>query len=913
MIGLPGVLQFVRDTASCRPCLVWAAGLALVFHGTVAAQQSDGLPPLPVAEAAPASQPIRLDGRLDEASWQAAVPVTSFTQNDPQEGRPVSQPTSVRIVYDDEAIYVGAVLHDAYPVSSRLGRRDDWLIDSDWFSVAFDSYNDNLTAYRFQVNPAGVRSDEVMSGGNTRGGDDSWDPVWQAATTVTDSGWVAEMRIPFSQLRFSAARDQVWGVQLQRTIARRREEAVFAFTPKAERGGVARYGQLVGLQDLHRGAGLELMPYVVGRGEYRNIEQSDDATFPNPYRDGSDYFASTGLDLKYRVASNLTLDATVNPDFGQVELDPAVVNLTAFETRFEEKRPFFVEGGDIFRFGGSGGGGRGPGGGGGRGGTQLLYSRRIGASPPGGVPDEAAYHDAPEVATILGAGKLTGRTGGGWSVGLLEAVTQEETSRYIDATGTEGVEVVAPLSNFLVARVQRNLREGQTVVGAMATAANRRVGGLDLAGELRGDAYAGGVDFRHEWANRAWSLSGYVAGSRIGGTAGAIDEAQTSSARYFQRPDADHLMYDPAATSLAGYAANLELRKDAGEHWRGNVQMQTTSPGFEVNDLGYQRDADRIRGEARLQYVENQPGEVFREWNIDMGPDATWNYGGDFLGMGLDAGVRWNLLSYWGGNIDFSHDLAGYDDRLTRGGPLTQGLASSRASLHFSSDFRKPWTLRANTSYEWDEAGGEQIRVGMDVNLKPSSSWSISLGPNWRKERASAQYVETVDDPLATSTYGARYIFAPLDQTTVSLETRLNVTFKPGLTLELYAQPFIASGDYDGLMELAAPRTFDFVRYGVDAGTITMTGDEFTIDPDGAGPAAAFTVGDKDFNRRSLRGNAVLRWEWRPGSTLFLVWQQARSDYADSHDLRLSRDARAMFAAPADNVFVLKVSYWFNP
>ncbi len=885
--------------------------ICLALPATMAAQSvmpnDDVATALPVAEAVPVSASVTLDGRLDEAAWRDAPPITRFTQTDPQEGQPVTQPTEVRLIYTPDALYVGAVMRDTGAVSTRLARRDSHMEDSDWFSISLDSYDDNLTAYRFEVNPSGVRRDEKLSGGSTWRGDNSWDPVWEASTTVTDSGWVAELRIPFSQLRFSGEAVQRWGIQLQRTIARRQEQAVFSFTPKSEPGGIARFGRLEGLERLQRGRGLEILPYALARGSYGPVDTEDGVSFANPFRDGSDYASSMGLNLKYRLASNMTLDAAVNPDFGQVEVDPAVVNLTAYETRFEEKRPFFVEGGDIFQFGGGGHGGPG-----GRG-TQLLYSRRIGARPQGDVPDEAVYSNRPDASTILGAGKLTGLTAGGWSVGVLEAVTAEEKASYVDANHVAGSAVVAPLTNYFVGRVQRNMREGQTVVGAMATAVGRRLGGLSLADQLRGSAYTGGADFRYAWADREWSVSGYIAGSRIAGDSAAIQEAQSSSARYYQRPDAAYLRFDSAATSMAGYTARIGISKDAGLHWRGDARVSATSPGFEVNDLGYQRDADRVNAAGSLRYEENTPGPVFRQWNIDGGPDATWNYGGDFLGLGLDLGSRLELLSYWTGDLNFSHDFPGYDDRLTRGGPLTRGVARDRASLRLQSDSRKPWSLHVNTSYEWDAAGSKQVHTGMRLELRPSGAWNISVGPSWQHTLEAAQYVESVEDPLATATFGQRYLFAHLDQTTVSMETRLNVTFRPGLTIQVYAQPFLASGNFSGLKELRAPRTFAFLEYGVDTGTIHLQDGEYTIDPDGAGPAQPFTLENEDFNRRSLRGNAVLRWEWRPGSTLFLVWQQSRSDYTDLNNLRLGRDARALLALPPDNVFVLKVSYWLNP
>lgn len=845
---------------------------------------------------------IQVDGRLDEADWDRAIPVTHFTQTDPHEGAPVSEATAVRFLYDQTALYVGARLRDDGPVSSRLGRRDAHLQDSDWLEITLDSYHNHLSAYRFQINPAGVKGDEVLSNGNDWWGDSSWDPVWDAATQVTDSGWVAEIRIPFSQLRFRPTEEQVWGLQIQRNIGRKQEEAVFAFTPKSEPGGIAAYGRLEGLRDIGGGAGLEVLPYLLGRAEYRSVAQSEDVSFANPFRDGSSFFGGVGVNLKYRVTPNLTLDAAVNPDFGQVEADPAVVNLSAFETRLDEKRPFFVEGSDIFQFGG----------GGGHGGTQLLYSRRIGRRPPLGVPDDAVYSNAPDASTILGAVKLTGRTPGGWSVGILDAVTGRETARYVDSHRQYGTAVVAPPTNHLAARIQRYTQSGENVVGALVTAVNRNLSTPALTDNLRASAYTAGVDWKHQWADRAWSLTGFLAASHIQGDSVVMQSAQESSARYYQRPDAGYLRVDSSATTLTGYSGNLQISRDAGLHWRGSAHVSFTSPGFEVNDLGFQTAADRVESDVNLRYVENTPGPVLREWNLSIGPNTKWNFGRTYLGTDLSLRGEAQLLNYWRGNLRVSHRLPGYDDRLTRGGPLARQPRQNSISVDVRSDSRQTWTMHLSGNYSREEGGGGRRRVGLEVGFK-QNAWSLSLQPEVEYRRSGAQYVSEVEDGWAQATYGARYIFADLRQHTVSVETRLNITFRPELTLEVYAQPFLANASFRHYKELAEPGTYSFLQYGRDVGTLTTTAAGVQIDPDGSGPASPFTLDNQDFNRASLRGNAVLRWEWRPGSTIFLVWQQSRSYWEDQTGFDLRGDTNALFGQRPENIFLLKVNYWLNP
>src|SRR5688572_16334694 len=501
-----------------------AAVLTAALATPVLAQEvADHTTASPAVTAGRARREGRDDGRLDEAAWTAAAPVTTFTQRDPNAGEPATERTEVRLVYDDDAVYVGARLHDSSGrVRTRLGRRDNDLDGSDWFIVTFDSYHDHLTGFSFGVNPSGVRRDGKVSGGDDDD-DSSWDPIWEAAATHDAGGWTAEMRIPLSQLRFRETDEQTWGVQLVREVARNNEESWFAFTPKRERAGVARYGHLAGITGLVPRGRLELLPYLVTRARFNTPTQHDDVAFGNPYRDGSEQTAELGLDLKYRVASNITLDATVNPDFGQVEVDPAVVNLTAFETRFEERRPFFIEGAEIFSFSGS----------------ELFYSRRIGAPPPGRVPSASVYDDMPENSTILAAAKLSGKAAG-WSLAVLDGVTGRERASYVNADGLSGKADVAPLSNYFVGRARREMRAGQTVVGGMATAVHRNLDDDALAARVRSRAFAGGIDFAHEWADRKWSVSGHVAGSHIAGSSAVIDAAQRSSARYYQRPDATH-------------------------------------------------------------------------------------------------------------------------------------------------------------------------------------------------------------------------------------------------------------------------------------------------------------------------------------------------------------------------------------
>jgi hypothetical protein len=871
----------------------------------------------PTAAAARLRQPIDVDGSLDEAAWGGATPISELVQTVPSEGLPVTERTEVRFLYDDDAIYVGARLDDRSPVTTRLARRDAGLGDSDRLVVMLDSYHDHETAYRFWTNPSGVKGDAIVTGNSTGGGDSSWDPVWDLAVAVSESGWSVEMRIPFSQLRFGRQDAQTWGVQVERAINRNQENSTFPFTPVLERAGVSRFAHLEGIEGIEPGRRVELLPYVVARGEYLHLQSPPGVTFGNPYRSGSDHFGGAGLDLKYRLTSNVTLDATVNPDFGQVEVDPSVINLTAYETRYEERRPFFVEGADIFRFGEmgpSGSVGRPP---------DIFYSRRIGGPPTGQAPNAAVFAETPSATTILGAAKVTGRVGSGWSLAVLDAVTQGETAEFVDAGQVAGEVDIEPAANHLVARVRRQLRGGATRFGLVTTAHHRALSGNVLEGRLHSAAYSGGLDFATESANRVWLVTGLLAGSHVEGDRAAIARTQGSSARYYQRPDADHLDLDPSRTSLDGVYAMAYVGKQAGTFTMRNG-FAYVSPGFEVNDLGFQSEADRIYFDTHYQYNQPNPSRFLRSWNVNASPDAKWSTAGDRVFANINAQLSLELLNYWRASVRVQVDPWTDDDRLTRGGPMARTPGSFQTRLNLNSDGRRAVTVRGTYGWGSNDVGAWDRQAQVDVSARFQERLQLSVGPSYSKAFTTAQYVTRVTDPLATATYGSRYVFADLHRTTLSLDTRVNVTISPTLSFQLYLEPFISVGDYGALKEFRAPDTFDFLRYGTDIGTVSQNVDgAYDVDPDGADPAPGFQITDRDFSYRSLLGNAVLRWEWRPGSTLFVVWQQRRINSLIGQDVvggdaRVGRfdfwrDTEDMFATPADNILMIKVNYWLNP
>jgi len=909
---------------------------SILSTAVVSAQSSIHRTPPPIAHAARRTGPIIIDGKLDEPDWATAQPITEFRQTDPVEGAPATQRTEVRILYDAAALYIGARMYDslgAKGVRSRVVRHDQQLdldnmntsqLTSDKLTIILDPFHDHLTRAVFEINPAGVFGDALGAGTNNL--DASWDPVWEHATRIDSTGWTAEIRIPFSQLRF-AARDseQTWGLQVIRRVDRLNELDEWAFSRKNETNGATTYGHLVGLLLLHPPREFELLPYVSGQTEGNAANTGD------PLNHVHQNQARVGGDVRYLLGSSLTLDATVNPDFGEVEVDPAVVNLSAFETFYPEKRPFFVSGAGSFDFGMFNCmfcNNAEP--------MSLFYSRRIGRYPELGnyYGNLAAYSNIPTNTNIIGAAKITGRTAGGATVGVLDAVTNQENGTYSMGIDSAHHSVpMEPLSNYLVARVKQDIREGATVVGGMFTSTVRNLDDPILADSLHSHAEAAGGDFVTTWANRHYSLIGNLAITEVGGTPQSILLTEQSSAHYFQRPDRRTVAgglfsnrYDSTATSLRGYGGYLRLGKDNGD-WLWETGTNFRSPGFEVNDLSYQRRSDYVWNNANFGRQWTVPGAWYRRIYADMGGQIQHNYDGDRTDLQGQANMFTQFLNYWNLFTFYVYHPTVMDDELTRGGPVVKRGGYQAMGVGLGSDARQPVVLNAfvYASVGVDEPS-QEISPHIMALFKPVSNVSFSFGPSLDLNRTNQQYDTAVAAPGYNRFYGTRYVFANLDQVTLSLDTRVAVAFTPTLTLDVYAQPFFGSGHYYAFKQFDAPRQLHKSVYGVDVGSIGQQNDgSYCIDPNGSPTATtpvcggvgatsgAFLISNPDFNTRSLRGNAVLRWEYRPGSTVYFVWQQARSDdtlYGNVGNFALGRDHEYLFRAPADNIFLIKLDWW---
>jgi hypothetical protein len=873
------------------------------------------VPPLPTHTALrlEADERPHVDGVLDEPAWVRAPKATDFVQRAPNPGQPATERTEVAVLYDDDALYVGfrCYLRDPSALVARLARRDEFD-SSDRVAVAFDSYDDDRTAFYFGVTAGNVEQDLLMYNDNYE--DPSWDAVWDGEATrfedAEGAGYIVEMRIPFSQLRYrTGAGPETWGLQFQRRIPSTGEDDFWAPILPDVDGFVSRFGRLEGLDVQRAPRQIELVPYALTQLT-RAPGSADD-----PFYAENEVQPNVGFDAKVGLSSNLTLTATVNPDFGQVEADPAVVNLSAFETFFEERRPFFVEGVDIFDYGSTR--------------TNnvsyrptFFYSRRIGRSPTRGLSGaEAVWVDSPAQTTIAAAGKVSGKVGG-WSVGLLDAVTMQEEARFIDETGAQHRTPVEPRANYLVGRLRRDFREGGTVVGGIVTAVNRAMGADGLFDELvPTGAYLGGLDFEHRFAGRRWTFSGVMAATDVHGTAALIERLQRAPQRYYQRPDAEHLGVDPTRTSLAGFHSEISLARTGARHWNGSLTGTLTTPGFEVNDLGFQSRADVSTINYLVAYSEPEPRHLqyYEMWQFG---GAGVNFDGDLVSHYYGGGAFVRFRNQWTMNPGFNFSPGFTNDRLTRGGPVTGRPADISGYTNVNTDESKRISggafvnLRTELPNDYDGAPPEYDRYfGFSLTARPSDALSISLEPTWGWELDNDQYFDRIEDPVAAATFGNRYVFADIRTQSFDLGFRVNYTFTPEFTLQLFAQPFIQSGRYSSFKEFRTPGSFDFDVYGTARGTLTPVLDEgvvtgYEVDPGDGG--AVFGLDNRDFNFRSIRGNAVLRWEWRPGSTLFFVWQQQRTDFADYDGFGIGEELGEVFRAPVENVFLVKATYWLG-
>jgi len=839
-----------------------------------------------------------IDGLMNDSCWNTVPWSGDFIQTQPYENKPPSQQTSFKILFDDNNLYVFIRAFDTEPkkISRIISRRDNF--DGDMVEINIDSYYDQQTAFSFTATASGVKGDEAITqDGNNW--DDSWNPIWYLKTSIDDKGWCAEMKIPFSQLRFGKKADHVWGIQLMRHIYRLEERSTWQFIPKGSPGIVHLFGELHGISNIKPKKQIELFPYAVARVE--RFEKDPN----NPFLTGKKSALSAGIDGKAAITNDLTLDFSINPDFGQVEADPSEVNLTAFETYFSERRPFFVEGKNIYQFQPSN--------------TivinnfgadNLFYSRRIGRSPhyyPNLSDNEHA--DIPESTTILGAMKLSGKTKEGLSLGIMESVTANENA-VIDNAGTRRKESVEPLTNYFVGRVQKDFSKGETVLGGIITAVNRDITNPAL-NYLPAAAYTGGIDFSHNWKERTWYVAGNAEFSYLKGKEEAILNTQQSSARYYQRPDANYLSIDSSMTSLSGYGGTFKFGRSSKKKLQFETSFTVRSPGLEFNDIGYMRYSDIIHHGTWVAYYLHEPFSIFNNFYLNTNYWMYWNFSGKLLSTFVNTNFNSQFKNRWRINGSFTRISENTSTNLLRGGPSFILPGSAELNLNISTDQSKKISLNAG-AYQGlgDVKSYRNQEYWMGINVKPINALSISFSPGYNISNSELQYVATT-----LMNNESRYILAKLNQKTVSFTFRLNYTFNPELSLEYYGQPFISAGRYTRFKRTTntqAARFNDRYRsFTFSETSYNPNDDTYTIDENSDGNSD-YSFADPNYNFRQFRSNLVVRWEYSPGSTLFLVWSQGRTSSAANGLFDYGQDMKELFKIEPHNVFLIKFSYWFS-
>jgi len=839
--------------------------------------------------AARATSVPTIDGRLDDAVWSTAAAGRDFVQRYPDALAPATQRTEVRILFDDAALYVAMRMFDSAPdsVVAPLARRDGDPY-SDWAEISIDGYLDRRTAFRFVVNPANVQRDALVSGDDLSNQDDGWDAVWSSATRRDSLGWTAELRIPLSQLRFSVGQGtRRWGLQAGRFLARRNERSYWAPIAPTLPGFVSQFGTLDDVAIAHPVRRAELLPYVSTKMTRAPVDAG------NPITGTTGLQRTAGLDLRLGLTQDLTLTGTINPDFGQVEADPSEVNLTGVESFFAERRPFFLEGSDLFAFDmvptwytGF---------------EQLFYSRRLGRAPQGSAPDGARWVSSPSATSMLGALKLTGRTASGWKIAALGAVTDDARARFVDERGDVATSIVEPRTRYGVARVTKELAEGETSLGSALTLVDRD----ESVPSLRSSAIVGGFDASTRFAGKRFVAYADVLGSVVRGSPEAMLATQRSTTHLFQRPDASYLGLDSARTSLEGVSATVRLTKQGGGHLRGGTLAKVVTPGFEANDLGLQPRADAITGIAWLGWDAFESTRFARNWESWATLWTGSSFGGDRERLGARLYGYASLHNYWTveGAIERYAPILSLP--ALRGGPALATPGHNGGFLHVTSDSRRAVTATLDMrGWRDDEGPGRQLSLMSALSARLGTGTQLSIAPSvswWRNPQQFVASPEIGD--------GAHHVVGDLLQSTAALMLRASYAMSSRLTLQLYAQPFVSAGEYRALGEVvdARARRFDDRVRLFAPGSIgrASSGELETTTPSGR-----LRFDRPDFSVASLNANAVLRWEYRPGSALFVVWSQGRSFDGDPARFDVASQTHDLFSAPATNVLLVKVSHW---
>lgn len=824
-----------------------------------------------------------IDGKLNDECWKTGEWGGNFVQWIPKEGAKPSQETQFKILYDDKNIYVAIRAFDKEPnkISRKAGRRDEFV--GEQAGVNFDSYHDHRTGFEFSVTAAGQKIDLILT--NPMVPELDWNAVWYLKTGLEDSAWVAEYEIPLSQLRYSNDKEQVWGLHVWRWIDRLQEESDWEPQTSTGPGMLYLFGELHGIKDLPKSRRIEIMPYTLGKLKtFEKIPQ-------NPFaKNGHSFLGNVGLDAKIGLSSNFTADFTINPDFGQVESDPSVMNLTAFETFYEEKRPFFLEGKNIFRFE--------------LGDANVFYTRRIGHAPTY-HPElgENQFIDYPDNTSILSAAKISGKSKNGLAVGVLHSLTAGENAE-LSTNGIKKNLQVEPLTSYTVGRLQQDFNEGTTVLGGIFTATNRFINDPYLE-FLNTNAYTGGFDLLHQWNDKEFFVDAKIIGSAISGSTEAIQNLQLSSARYFQRSDASYMNFDPNRTSLSGQGGRVKIGKGSKGFWRYSSEFNWRSPGLDLNDIGFMQMADLLEQETEVSYFVTKPVSIFRSYSFAVHQSNNWDYGANYLYSGLFLTSKLDFLNRWMVSPSLHYRNEGYDNRILRGGPAMLLPALWEGSLDFHTDMARKFILSLNASTEAarnDSYTNSNLQA--TVTVIPYNALRLSASLNYSENMDNLQYVDT--KVLNT---GTKYILAHLNQKTLGATFRIDYNISPEISIQYYGSPFASVGKYSRLKEVTNPRADAYTDRFKLLNT-QFSGNTYQVPASNDTPA--YSVDNPDFTFNQFRSNLVFRWEYRPGSQLYFVWGNERTGWKNESNSSVGKAIGQLKDVSPNNIFLIKLSYWFS-
>lgn len=841
---------------------------------------------------------ITIDGLDKDKAWETVEWGGDFIQRQPSDGDQPSQKTAFKILYDDKNLYILIRAFDTLPsgIVKRMSRRDGF--EGDWVEVNIDSYFDQRTAFSFTASVSGVKGDEAISNDGNNW-DTSWDPIWYLKTSVDDLGWMAEYRIPLSQLRFGKKQDQVWGLQVSRKVFRKDEVSNWQYVSKNASGWVHHFGELHGISGIKPQKQLEIMPYVVGKADRYQKEEG------NRYSIGKEDKLSAGVDGKIGITSDVTLDFTLNPDFGQVEADPSQVNLSAFEVFFKEQRPFFVESKNIleYQLSSSITGGNYTS-------DNLFYSRRIGRTPQYSPElEDGEYMENVSNSTILGAFKLTGKTKKGLSFGILEAITTDEKAE-IDSLGVRHKEVVEPQTNYFVSRVQKDINKGQTVVGGIFTATNRKLN-QTLSDLLHREAYSGGVDIVHNTKDRNYFISGNFLMSKVLGSKDALLETQTSQIRYYQRPFAPHVSIDSTRRSLSGSGGTLKVGKSGGGNFRAEIGTTYRSPGFEINDIGYLRSADQINQWVWVGYQTLKEFSIFKNLNLNFNQWSSWDFSGTRNSAGININSHAQFKNYWRVGLGAFPISSAVSNADLRGGPAIKYPGGNGIFYYVNSDSRKPLTVNffQNSYWGYNDCVKEHY-FEFGAAYQPFNALQISIYPYYSINNNLMQYVDTQE-----FNGEKRYLVASIGQKTLGASLRINYIITPNLSIQYYGQPFSSKGTYSKFKQVTQAKANEleerYLPFSHDQLSYNHEDNTYSLDEnrDGKGD---YTFDNPDFNFLQFRSNLVLRWEYIPGSTLFIVWSQSRTGDATRDRFSIPNISNGLSNTAPYDVFLIKFTYRFR-